>query len=407
MLKISNLNILNHVDTSLNQAWPALLALVILTLGNGLLNTLTTIRLEALGTDHMIIGVISAAFYAGIILGVFLIEPFIMKIGHIKAYSSIAALLATTSIVQGLHFDLISWAILRLISGCCTAGIFIIVESYLVYLSRENNRGKILSIYMIALYCSQALGQQLLKIDVLQQTDLFAISGFFTAISIIPISMATTINHKIKNKSKLNIIKIWKFSTMGTITCFIGGILQGSINLIFPAFLHDINYNLSGIANIMFMTIMGGMLLQYPVGYALDKMTKSTLLLIVAICTLVNSYALSYFAFSTYNNIFMLLSFLLGGLTFSTYTIGISIATENINKDDSIAIVKGMLLSYSVGATIGPLTAPCFNSIFGKPGLLAFFCAISAVLALVANQDRIKKRSFNEKTIETTLCNKK
>ena len=56
MLKISNLNILNHVDTSLNQAWPALLALVILALGNGLLNTLTTIRLEALGIDHMIIG---------------------------------------------------------------------------------------------------------------------------------------------------------------------------------------------------------------------------------------------------------------------------------------------------------------------------------------------------------------
>jgi MFS family permease len=397
MIKAIISNILSNKETSLTQAQPALLSLFILTLGNGLLNTLTTVRLEALGVDHTTIGVISSVFYAGIVLGAFLTEPYLIKIGYIKAYSSITSLLAITSIIQGLHFSLISWAVIRFISGCCIAGIFIIIESHLVNLSKENNRGKILSIYMVSLYLSQALGQQLLKIDVAQQTDLFAISSFFTVISIIPISITTTIDHKIKNKPKLNIINIFNYSALGTITCLIGGALQGSVNLIFPAFLHDINYTLSEIANIMFVTILGGMVLQYPIGYSLDRLPKKNIILIVAFLTLANSYALSYFVFSTYKNIFMLLSFLLGGLSFSIYTIGISIATENLNKENSTSIVKGMLLSYSIGATVGPLTAPYFNFIFGKSGLLAFFCTISAILAITSRYLMAQQPSHNHK----------
>ena len=68
-----------------------LLSLFIVTLGNGLLTTLLTVKLNLTGTTSWIPGAVVAAYYGGLVIGSFRIEPFIVRVGHIRAYAAFAS----------------------------------------------------------------------------------------------------------------------------------------------------------------------------------------------------------------------------------------------------------------------------------------------------------------------------
>lgn len=106
-----------------------LLSLIIVTLGNGLFNTLVTVRLHIEGQPSWIIGLVSGAYYGGFILGAFRCERLINRIGYIRSYAVIASVLAATSILQGVILNVWADLLLRFIGGMCMAGIYIVVEN--------------------------------------------------------------------------------------------------------------------------------------------------------------------------------------------------------------------------------------------------------------------------------------
>ena len=109
------------------------------------------------------IGAILAPYYAGLVFGSFRIEPFIIRVGYIRAYATFASLVATTILLQALYINPWWWLVLRLISGYCMAGLFIRIESWLLVKSEKGSRGQALSLHMISFYAAQVLGQFLLS----------------------------------------------------------------------------------------------------------------------------------------------------------------------------------------------------------------------------------------------------
>ena len=74
-------------------------------------------------------------------------------------------------------------------------------------------------------------------------------------------------------------------------------------------------------------------------------------------------------------------SFLLGGFIFTLYPLSISQLCDQLKADDIVAGTQGLLLIYSVGATIGPLVATVFmHAIFFPYGLLLYFCVLGLAL---------------------------
>ncbi|WP_244897121.1 hypothetical protein [Candidatus Coxiella mudrowiae] len=57
------------------------------------------------GTTSLMIGAISASYYAGLVIGSFRIEPFIIWVGHIYVYATFASLVATTILFQALYLN--------------------------------------------------------------------------------------------------------------------------------------------------------------------------------------------------------------------------------------------------------------------------------------------------------------
>jgi MFS family permease len=55
-------------------------------------------------------------------------------------------------LVQGLCVDPLAWSAMRLTSGLCFAGIYVLAESWLNDRASRANRRRLLAVYMLVLY---------------------------------------------------------------------------------------------------------------------------------------------------------------------------------------------------------------------------------------------------------------
>ncbi|MAZ38959.1 MAG: MFS transporter, partial [Legionellales bacterium] len=76
------------MQKKISQILAPLASLAILMLGNGLFTTLLTVRMQLEQISTWYIGIMQGAYYAGMVLGSFFCEKFIIRVGHIRAFAA-------------------------------------------------------------------------------------------------------------------------------------------------------------------------------------------------------------------------------------------------------------------------------------------------------------------------------
>ncbi len=355
-----------------------LLSLFVFMLGSGLFTTLVVLRLHIDNFSSITIGAMTSAYYAGLVIGSFRSERFILRVGHIRAFSFFASLLTVICIAQGIYVEPWFWLLLRVGGGFATAGLFIVIESWLLLIGDIKTRGTILSLYMVTLYAAQGLGQFLINFGNPSQLLLFAVAAMLSSLAIIPLAITKIGQPEINEPVSLSFIELYKLSTSGVIGCLCSGLILGAVYGLLPLFLMQSLPNLKLVSTFMALTIFGGMALQYPIGKLSDMLDRRVVLIIISF--LVAGISIfSIFAFH-YTWISAIAIFLLGGLTFTLYPISISYACDNLKPVHMVAATQGLLLTYSLGATIGPFISPIFMNFFGKDGLFIYFFCMSSFM---------------------------
>jgi MFS family permease len=352
-----------------------LLSLFVFMLGSGLFTTLVILRLHIDNFSSITIGAMTSAYYAGLVIGSFRSERFILRVGHIRAFSFFASLLAVICIAQGIYVEPWFWLLLRIAGGFATAGLFIVIESWLLIIGDIKTRGKILSFYMVTLYAAQGLGQFLINFGSPSELILFAVAAMLSSLAVIPLSITKIGQPEISEPVSLSFIELYKISTSGVVGCLCSGLILGAVFGLLPLFLTQSLPNLKLVSVFMALTIFGGMALQYPIGKLSDKVERRIVLTVIS-CLIAGISIFSIFAFH-YTWVSAIALFLFGGLTFCLYPISISYACDSLKSAHMVAATQGLLLTYSIGATMGPFVSPIFMNYFGKEGLFIYFLCMS------------------------------
>lgn len=364
-----------------------IVSLFIFAIGNGLLNTLLVLRLHSEGSTSITIGLISAAFYLGLVIGSFNIEKLIIRVGHIRAFSAFASILTVSTLIQAVFYDLYLWLFLRFIAGFASAGIYVVIEGWLLTIGDHKSRGRILSVYMLALYSAQALGQMFIKLNNLESNSLFIFVAMTSALSVIPLSLTKSKSPALETPSALGITEIFKLTKTGAIGCMCSGLILSCVSGLLPFYIiQEMNDN-DLVALGMFFVISGGMLFQYPVGKLSDHIERRKVLFLLCLVSIAASLSIIYVAHNII--LFYITIFILGGMTYTLYPISISHACDILDPKDITSGTQSLLLFYSVGAVLGPLLAPIFIRTLGSNGLFIFFITISVFLAYVVSWRKV------------------
>lgn len=358
-----------------------LLGLFILSVGNGFLSSYTTLQLDAAGASATMIGLISSAYFVGLTLGAMFHDRLIVRIGHIRAYSSFASISVVCVLMQAMLSDWVTWMLSRLIYGWATVGVFLVIESWLLLTSDKAVRGRLLALYMISYYGAGALGQMVLG-TIVGLGDLvpFIAAAMLAALSVLPIVILPRTMPTVDRVEALNPLHLYRVSPSGVIGCFGSGFAIAAIYTLLPLYLQRAGMNVDEVGRVMASVIVGAMLLQYPVGRWSDRQDRRIVLITLALVCLLLCAAILVLPYSV--TTLTILLFLLGGGVFAIYPVSISFAADRASASALVPMIQGMLLINSLGSAMSPISVSATMNRIGASGFFWSLAALNLAMML-------------------------
>lgn len=356
-----------------------LLAIFILMSGSGFLATLLSLQLEASGTTPMLIGLVAAAYFAGLTLGSLRVTPLIQRVGHIRAFAAFVSIYSASALVYAVHQDVRLWALLRFIDGFSMAGVFVCLESWLNERAEPETRGTVLAGYMIALYAGQAIGQFLLNLSQSKPSMPFIVASILLSLSVIPVVLTRISGPSLETRPLLTMRQLYEVSPLGIVGAAVTGLMLGAFYALGAVYVRKLGMDLGSAALFMSVVIFGGIVLQWPIGLLSDRFDRRRVIVGTFAAAVVVSIVIAIFGAP--GQMLMLLGGLFGGLTFALYPLCVAHTNDHLTREVRVSASGGLVLAYSVGAAAGPVAGAAAMTGIGPSGLYVFIalCAISAL----------------------------
>jgi MFS family permease len=357
-----------------------LLSVALLIFGHGLQTTLLPLAADRFYFSDFEIGAISSAYFVGMVIGCFGAPLLIMRAGHIRAFAALVSMMSAAAILHPVVVDPVFWVVIRIVSGFCLAGFYMIVESWLNESATNENRGTIMSVYIVILFGALMLGQVSIATMSIASFIPFVIASVTVSLAVMPVSLTTSAQPAPITLVRFRPIQLYKNSPAAFVGVFFVGISQGALLTLTPLYGSQIGLSTNQSAFYAAAIIGGGLIAQWPVGRLSDRMDRRVVLIILGLATAAASTAIVVFS----PNVFLIAAgtaVLVGMFSQPLYAIAVAHAFDHAAQGDFVETSSGMLLSFGIGSIIGPLIASVLMGQMGPSGLYVMVIAFNVLMA--------------------------
>lgn len=357
-----------------------LLSVALLIFGHGLQTTLLPLAADRYYFTDFEIGAISSAYFVGLVLGCLAAPLLIMRAGHIRAFAALVSLMSGAAILHPVLIDPYAWFIIRVVSGFSLAGFYMIVESWLNESATNENRGTIMSIYIVIVFGSLVLGQVSIASMSIASFVPFAVASVALSLAVMPISLTTATQPAPITLVRFRPIRLYQTSPAAFVGILLIGVCQGAVFTLSPLYGSQIGLSTNQSAYYAAAIIGGGMIAQWPVGRLSDRMDRRLVLVGLGVATAAASLAIYFFSPTAFP-IAIMTAVLVGMFTQPLYAIAVAHAFDHAAPEDFVETSSGMLLSFGIGSIIGPLAASLAMGRVGPSGLYLVIAIVSLAMA--------------------------
>jgi MFS family permease len=361
--------------------WPLLLGMGVLMLGAGLQSTLLSLRGTLEGFSAPVVGMIMSCYYLGYLLGTNLAPRMLRQVGHIRVFAALAAVAGAAVLVQGAFINPWIWALLRLLSGVCFAGIYVVAESWLNHRATSANRGRLLAVYMVVLYIGLGSAQFLLLLADPHTAIPFMLVSILISLAMVPIVVSGNQVTEQAPPRGVRIRDLYRNSPLGVVAVSVSGLISSTIYSIGPVYARRSGLSTSGVATFMAVSILAGVLTQYPVGRLSDRMDRRTV--IAGICALTTVIAVSLATIRGMPEfLFYALTAVFSGFVLTLYSLAVSHVNDKLEPAQMVAASSALLSLNGTAAAIGPMFAGSLIAAFGPHAYFATLGSLTGALTL-------------------------
>jgi MFS family permease len=353
----------------------------VLMLGAGLQGTLLGLRATLEGFPTVVTGVIMSCYYVGYVLGTVIAPPLLRQVGHIRVFAALAAIASVAILVQGCFVNPAAWGAMRLISGLCFAGIYVVAESWLNDRASRTNRGGLFAVYMLILYVGLGAAQFLLVASNPLTPIPFMLVSVLISLAMVPIVISAQQLPERAVPRKVRLPELYHNSPLGVVGVIVSGLISAIIFSMGPVYARLSGLDTTGVATFMAVSILAAVVTQYPVGRLSDRMDRRTV--IAGVCALAAMVASSLVAFREMPHAaFLTLAALFSGLVLTLYSLSVSHVNDKLEPAQMVAASSALLLLNGTAAIIGPMLAGSLIAAFGPPAYFATLATLTSALAV-------------------------
>lgn len=360
----------------------------LLMFGGGLQGLLMSVRGAEEGFSLLALGLIGTGWSVGFVAGSITVPMLVQRVGHIRAFSIMAAIGTVTILLNLLWVQDVGWIVLRAFSGFCFAGAAMIVESWLNEVADNRSRGTIFSVYVTINMAASTIGQLAMSVTGTGGYIPFIVGAIAFICAILPSALTSTPQPRPLKSAKLDVRLLYKTSPLAVIASFACGMANGTFGTLAPVYGYQTGLDAAGIALLFSVTAILGALAQIPAGRLSDKMDRRLVIVflsggaaIIGLLTVLASTA----GLLSGGSVLTFVFFAFYGFTaYPLYAIAVAHANDFAKDGEFARVAGGMLLILGVGLAIGPIIASWVMQNVAPVGLFIVTATFHGALAVTA-----------------------
>lgn len=376
----------------IRSTWPLLLGMLLLMVGNGMQGTLLGIRGDIEGIPTFELSVVMAGYYAGFLLGSLTVPALIKGVGHVRVFAALGALIAATLISFAIMPDWIVWTLLRILIGFSFCGVYITAESWLNAGSTNETRGQALSAYMIVQMLGISGAQLLLNFGDPGGFVLFAIPSILVSLAFMPILLSRQPAPQFETIKRMSFARLYRASPLGCVGIFLMGGVFSTLAGMSSVWGVSIGLSVAQISVFVAAIYIGGLVLQYPIGWISDRYDRRKLVLFLSIIGAFATLIVVAAQPGTWGLI--LAGALMGGMANPIYALLLAYTNDHLDQADMAAASAGLLFIYGIGSMGGPVITGWMMARVGPDGYWVYMGVLLLVLGIYAGWRMTRRRGL-------------
>jgi MFS family permease len=365
--------------TALLKSWPLFLGMLLLMVGNGLQGTLLGIRggIEGFSTAEM--SVVMSAYFLGFLGGSRLAPLLIQRVGHVRVFAALGSFISAVLILYPVLTNPWAWVLLRVMIGFCFCGVYVTAESWLNDQATNETRGTLLSVYMIVQMAGIVTAQYVLIFGDPSGFVLFIFPSVLVSIAFAPILLSVAPSPAFSTTKPMGFARLFRTSPTGCVGMFLSGGVFAAMFGMSAVYGSLKGLTVPQISTFVASFYVGGLVLQFPIGWISDRMDRRQLIMIVS--ALGGLAAALAVAFSSAFAALLVAGFMVGGLVNPLYALLLAYTNDYLQPEDMAGASGGLLFINGLGAILGPLLIGGAMEWIGPRG---YFATITLFLLALA-----------------------
>ena len=366
---------------AISSAWALLLGIALIMLGNGLQNTLLGVRatLEGFGTGTT--GLVMTAYFAGFVAGSVIVPRLLANVGHVRVFAALASLASGATLLHTVFVTALSWGLIRIATGFCFAGLYVVAESWINEAATNRTRGQLLSVYMIMVLGGTGSGQLLMNLWDPRGFELFVLVSVLISFALIPITLSVGRAPSFDAPESIGIRALFRASPLGVAGAFLIGIAHSALYSMGPVFATEIGLNVERVSLFIAVALFGGLVLQWPIGWLSDRFDRRRVIVAVAWIAAAASLVAGVGGIDSYT-VLIAATALLGGMSMPLYSLCGAHTNDHLTPRQIIAASATLVLIGGIGLTMGPLLAAALMHLAGPPGIFWLLTLMHACIGV-------------------------
>ena len=392
------------MDKILRNSWALFLGMGLIMLAHGYQGSLLGVRAVQEEFGLIATGFMMSGYYVGYFIGAKIIPSFILRVGHIRVFAAFASIASIVILFHSIFIHPLTWFILRVITGISMVSIYTIAESWLNDRATNKNRGSVLSIYMIVLYGSMAIGMFFLNFSKPENFQPFILVSLFMSLALIPILLTKRKAPTFKKITGMTLKELYKTSPLGMVGSLFYGTVQSALFSLLAVYATSMNFTIFEISIVTFLLAISGAIAQFPIGKLSDKFDRRLVIVYTtfgaaffALCAIFASRQMYLPGdLGTSKLWFYIFLILFSFCSLPMFAIIFAHTNDFISKEKFVAAGASLQFAFGLGAISGPFLCSIFMDLVGSNGYFVFLIIFHSLIgAFAIYRMRIRETESN------------
>ena len=363
----------------LRATWALLLGVLLVMIGAGMQGTLLGIRGAIEGMSTQQLAIVTSSYFGGFLAGSALVPIMLQRVGHVRVFAALGSLISAILVLYAAMPNWLAWTVLRFVIGFSFSGVYITAESWLNASSTNQTRGQALSAYMMMQMLGIILSQVLMNVGDPGGWILFVIPSVLVSLSFTPILLSTGPAPAFETMQRMGFRQLFATSPLGCVGIFLLGGVFSTLFGMASVWGTERDLSVADISAFVAAIYIGGLLVQYPIGWLSDKGDRRRLLLALTIGGVAVVGLVLVLQPGTWGLI--LAAALIGGVANPGYSLLLAHTNDYLDISDMASASAGLLFLNGLGSIFGPLVTGWLMGVYGPDGYWIWIGLMLVVMA--------------------------